>query len=272
MEHFLKPLIKSSFLDLIEYSCHVRSEMEQHNRILPFYVMSYLKSGEALLKIYGKEYVMRAGDAIFIPPNVIHDHIKLSKEDAVFFWWHFNYRSHFDIDILSFLHLPVKVEIQNTETFEIKFREFLEEQEREDSLSGLVYKNAKALEVFAIVLESFMQAEKTRVSSKVSPIFIEILNDISENPRADITLRDLGEKYHLNPTYLSNKFKVLFGISPIHLQRKLIVEKAQTYLISSSKSISEIAEILGFSELSSFTRFFNEKAGVSPSKYRKERY
>ena len=40
------------------------------------------------------------------------------------------------------------------------------------------------------------------------------------------------------------------------------------YLVSSGMSIGEIADELHFSDHAVFTRFFTEKAGISPKKYR----
>ncbi|GFI50751.1 HTH-type transcriptional activator RhaR [Lachnospiraceae bacterium] len=83
-----------------------------------------------------------------------------------------------------------------------------------------------------------------------------------------MTLKKLGEKYHMNPTYISNKFKEYFGVSPIVLQRNMLFEMAKDYLVSSSININEIADRLKFRDHAVFTRFFSERAGMSPTKYR----
>ena len=93
---------------------------------------------------------------------------------------------------------------------------------------------------------------------------MDIFDDISQRPTAGMNLKTLAEKYHMNPTYISNKFKEYFGISPIFLQRNMLFEKAKDYLLSSAMNINEISEELGFSEHAVFTRFFTEKAGISP--------
>lgn len=87
-------------------------------------------------------------------------------------------------------------------------------------------------------------------------------------PKANKSLTAIAQKYHMNASYLSNRFKEYFGISPIFLHRELLSERAKELLITSSLSIGEIAEELGFSDIAVFTRFFTEKTGVSPSKYR----
>lgn len=144
----------------------------------------------------------------------------------------------------------------------------MEAIQNERTIADMIYKNAKALEVLACIFDSFLQCQKTQMAPDIPNIFIDIFNDISEKPRADMTLGKLGEKYHMNPTYISNKFKEYFGISPIVLQKNMLFERAKDYLVSSSMSISEIADELCFSDHAVFTRFFTEKAGISPKKYR----
>ena len=97
---------------------------------------------------------------------------------------------------------------------------------------------------------------------------MDIFDDISQMPRAGMNLKTLAEKYHMNPTYISNKFKEYFGISPIFLQRNMLFEKPKDYLVSSAMNINEISEELGFSEHAVFTRFFTERAGISPKEFR----
>lgn len=273
MNELLRPLIKNSYLELIEYNRHIRTEMAQYNRTLNYYVLSYLKRGEALLRMYGQEYVIQPGEAILIPPNIVHDHIKTSEEDAEFLWWHFNYKSRFDVDVLSFLNLRVKVKLEDPETFERLFEEFLGANNKMSDVTEMLYQNAKAMVLFANVLDDFIcGSDETDMSAKIriSTEFFRIFQDIAGNPRADTTLTQIARKYHMNPTYVSNKFKKCLGMPFMQLQKKMVIEKAKDYLLSTSYSISEISQLLGFGDPTTFTRLFTEKVGVSPSKFRRE--
>lgn len=265
---WLKPLIQRAYLEIVEYDYQIRTEMIQMNRELPYCVMSYLKRGEALLRVQGQEYYCKKGDAIFLPHHVMHDHIKTSKEEAVFLWWHFNFRTAYNMDVLSLLKLPYRVRMENSADFENRFFEYMEAIRNEKTIADMIYKNAKALEVLASLFDSFLHSEKTQMAPDIPGNFIEIFNDISGEPRADMTLKKLGEKYHMNPTYISNKFKEYFGVSPIVLQRNMLFEMAKDYLVSSSININEIADRLKFRDHAVFTRFFSERAGMSPTKYR----
>ena len=79
MSEWLKPLIQRAFLEILDYDYQVRTEMNQRNRELPCCVMSYLKKGEALLRVDGAEYYCTAGDAIFVPPRNFSGGILISE-------------------------------------------------------------------------------------------------------------------------------------------------------------------------------------------------
>lgn len=272
MNEFLRPLIQRAVLEIVDYSHTKRTEMVQLKRKLPYCVMSYLKTGEALLRVNGKEYHCGAGDAIFVPPNVEHDHIKLSREETEFMWWHFNFRTSYNIDVSTLMNLPYKVHIQNTSDFERKFIAYLEAIENEVTISDMIHKNAKAMEILACVFDNFLLSESMEAAFNIPQIFVDIFEDVTSAPRADMSLTTLSRKYHMSPTYISNKFKDYYGISPIFLQRNMLFERAKIYLISTEKGINEISDLLGFSEHAVFTRFFTKRAKISPKEFRDTNY
>jgi AraC family transcriptional regulator, arabinose operon regulatory protein len=264
----LRPLIQNAVLNIVEFDFHTKSELNTIARTTSFYVMSYLKCGEALVRIDGIEYIAKPGSIVLLPPYKPHDHIKTSKEDAVFLWWHFNFITSGKVDILSLLKLPVVTYMTNTSVFESTFLQYMDAINREESIPALVYRNAKAMEVLACLFEGIMSSGNAQLNPDVPKVFYDILEDITGAPHVNLSLSLIAEKYHMNATYISNRFKSYFGISPIFLHRELLVEKAKQLLVSGHLSIGEVSGKLGFSDLGTFTRFFSEKAGVSPTKYR----
>jgi AraC-like DNA-binding protein len=231
--------------------------------------MSYLKEGSAKLVIEGNEYCATPGDLTFIPANTTHDHIKTSKEDAVFLWWHFNFTTSYGVDILKLVHLPTITTIENTLEFENTFIRYLESINNADTIPEFITRKARALDVLASLFESVLSLGDIKLNSEVPEVFLKILEDVSYNAKANLSLRDIAEKYHMNPTYISNRFKKYFGKSPIALHRELLIERAKELLLS-SMTIFEIAEDLGFSDVSIFSRFFSNKTEISPSKFRNQ--
>jgi AraC-like DNA-binding protein len=77
-----------------------------------------------------------------------------------------------------------------------------------------------------------------------------------------------AEKMHLSPNYFSDLLKSETGKNTQEHIHCRLLEKAKTLLVSSNLSINEIAYELGFGFPQSFSKFFKNKAGVSPTLFR----
>ena len=82
---------------------------------------------------------------------------------------------------------------------------------------------------------------------------------------------DLGfyaDALHISTTYLSRIVKHTTGHTVYAHLAGLLCAEARRYLESTDKDIKEIADRLGFSDQSSFGKFFRAQTGTSPSRYR----
>lgn len=82
------------------------------------------------------------------------------------------------------------------------------------------------------------------------------------------SVRQLAEKLHFSPKYLSDLLKQETGKSAIEHIHYHLIEKAKNLLLNSQESISEIAYQLGFEQAPSFSKLFKKKTGLSPKEYR----
>jgi DNA-binding response OmpR family regulator len=96
----------------------------------------------------------------------------------------------------------------------------------------------------------------------------KVLKIISEDIR-DYTfdVGSLHEKIGMSRTHLTRKLKILTGISPGILIRNVRLEKAAELLEHKTGNITEIANSVGISNPSGFTRLFRSYFGVSPKEY-----
>jgi len=85
----------------------------------------------------------------------------------------------------------------------------------------------------------------------------------------ELTREDLAAHVHLNPAYLSRLFRKETGVvlSDYILQERM--KKAADLLVSTSKTISEVADSLGYGNFSYFARLFRKVHGIAPHDYRK---
>jgi AraC-like DNA-binding protein len=82
------------------------------------------------------------------------------------------------------------------------------------------------------------------------------------------TVKYCAEAMNLSPNYFSDLLKSETGKNTQEHIHYHLLEKAKTILVSSDKSINEIAYELGFEYPQSFSKFFKKKVGVSPSLFR----
>ena len=77
-----------------------------------------------------------------------------------------------------------------------------------------------------------------------------------------------AEKVHLSANYLSDLLKKETGKNVKEHINEVLVKKAKNMLLSSSRSVSEIAFDLGFNYPHYFSRMFKSHTGFTPAKYR----
>ncbi|SFU69641.1 AraC-type DNA-binding protein [Pustulibacterium marinum] len=82
------------------------------------------------------------------------------------------------------------------------------------------------------------------------------------------TVAYFADELHLSPNYFGDLIKKETGISALdHIQHKLI-EIAKEKMFNIEKSISQIAQEIGFEYPQHFTRMFKKNVGISPKEYR----
>jgi signal transduction histidine kinase/DNA-binding response OmpR family regulator/ligand-binding sensor domain-containing protein len=107
--------------------------------------------------------------------------------------------------------------------------------------------------------------EKESVDDRFMRKVITILNENIHN--FDFNVKVLQGKTGMSRTHLFRKLKVLTGLGPVTLIRKLRMEKAAMLLLNKSGNITEISNSVGISNPSYFTRCFKEHFGMTPKEY-----
>ena len=93
---------------------------------------------------------------------------------------------------------------------------------------------------------------------------------IDHHFKESLTLDQLAEEAHMNKFYLSHAFKQEYGISPINYMISRRLEESKYLLAETDLSMSQIAQLLGFSSLSYFSQVFHRTQGISPMEYRQQ--
>ena len=87
---------------------------------------------------------------------------------------------------------------------------------------------------------------------------------------SDVSVEDLAADMNLSRVQLYRKVKAISGSSPVELLRTARLNRAYQLLITTDKSVSEIAYDVGFTAPSYFTKCFKETYGMLPGDARKQ--
>ena len=83
------------------------------------------------------------------------------------------------------------------------------------------------------------------------------------------TLEQMANEFQVSVSYLSHSFKRATGHSVMQYMTQRRIGEAQTLLVTTTQPIKQIAQRMGYTDLSYFTRVFTHNVGMSPRKYRK---
>lgn len=89
-----------------------------------------------------------------------------------------------------------------------------------------------------------------------------------DNPGFNID--SLCDLLHMSRTSFYNKLKSLTGQAPVDYVRLIRLNRAQALLKEHRYTITEVADMIGFSDAKYFREVFKKHFGVSPSQYAKD--
>lgn len=93
---------------------------------------------------------------------------------------------------------------------------------------------------------------------------------IRENRKEEISNTEIGAIFGYHPFYVSNKLKEAKGITLRQYIINYRLKIAKRLLELTDKSVGEIADEVGFSDASYFTKSFKSSVGMTPKEYRNQ--
>ena len=105
--------------------------------------------------------------------------------------------------------------------------------------------------------------------SKVPAWFGNVQTYIVDHYNETISIDKLADIAHLSSSHFAHSFKDYLGLSPIEYQYRLRINHACEYLTLTDRSIEEIADLVGFNNVTNFYVIFKKQAGCTPARYKK---
>ena len=127
----------------------------------------------------------------------------------------------------------------------------------------------KLQELFIKLSREDHEAQFAAIDQKTRHAFQKLRNEIIMDPSKHHNVSEMAKKLYLSASAFHNIYRALFGKSPMEDLISSRIHNAASELINTNKPISQIAEELGYSNPSHFSRQFRKQTGVNPTAYRK---
>lgn len=139
--------------------------------------------------------------------------------------------------------------------------QFLKTLQQVTSMDTLCYKLQETVEVFT---DSMFNS----IPTKNNELIKRAIAYIARNYAFKITLEEVAEQVHLNPSYFSTIFKQSCGSSFKEYLNMVRIEESKRLLANTNYSVIDIAIATGFEDQSYFSKVFKKYTGLTPKQFR----
>lgn len=245
--------------------------------------INYIISGVQQTTFSGSSYEFKTGDMILIPPGIPHENQCISKEGLTYFCMHF------DIDdpaiqqkLIMYCTILLKKDNQSYSSIKTVIHEYISLlTEDKFDIQGRLRVQQLVIEL-VIHLLNYADFEQVKVKSsdnttlilaiEIAELLQENLRKFMENPIEEnqqlLSLNLLSHAFGISESTMLKAFKKVYSVSPKYYLDQLRYNESRYLLHQPGLSISEIAEIIGYQNLSHFSRQFKKWNGQSPKQYR----
>ncbi len=250
--------------------------------------LAYVVEGEFQQKIMGQDIKFKEGEICLIDKNCLHqDYLFFNKSTIIFIGLANEIFDEVMVGkieeegILNFLRMALmkQKDVQQYVHFKPKNQEnkqienllltLLTELECKDEASRYICKGLviRILRHISSKYEFFLSNEQRKKMNWI--IFEEITNYIRER-YADITIRELVQKFHFNEDYYNRLLKDRAGMTYSEYVQNIRLSQAEKLLKMTSMTVDEVANQVGYHNKGYFYKIFVERYGVTPSRFRKQ--
>jgi AraC-like DNA-binding protein len=242
--------IKTCSDDLHAYKEHLHKELS----------IGYIKKGATVLNVNGKDYYIKAGEAVIIYPYVSHKCQPVDISDWSFTMVYID--DEFCKGIFNNVDIKNSIGIKKLDDCELNQIKHLSEVLKSDV--SRFDKEVELINAFSELLNTCDINIQLQSSKKMNLVKVYI-----EKHFLDILqLKDLEERFDIDKFALIRNFRRKFNTTPNAYQLQLKIDYGK-YLLKSSNNIVDIALKSGFYDQAHFTKEFKKAYGVTPLRYYK---
>lgn len=253
---------------------HYHSEME----------LFYMEKGTLDMYIEKQTFRLNAGDAIFIPPNLIHSANRISPPDKDCCFYAFVFSEKMLMDTLpEYCNNYIQPVYSNPISCIIPLcGSYSWQKEIIDSLINIFSQRNHSIDtcellirgnlliIWQLLYNNHIKPNNSNISDNNSfPQIQECINYIQENYSENISLDKLARNAGFSTGHFCRLFKNMTGFTPFNYINRIKIAASCELLLNTDKKISEISSLCGYNNISYYNRTFTKIMKETPSGYRK---
>ncbi len=233
-----------------------------------FFEIFYLNSGECFFLLKDNVYHMKKGDLVFIAPGELH-HAQYSGNSCEIV--NICFKKEFLLtDSSSQMHSFMgSVPALYQEDFEKIISKMLSESTSIDQYSDAFLSGYLHILLLMLMRNSVMNEDEPDLLNSRDAEILLATKYIYKNFQKPLTLEEVSAVASLSPTYFSKKFKATTGMGFKEYLNYVRLKHAQTALLTTNNTITDIALEYGFNDSNYFKDLFKKVYGKSPREFRK---
>lgn len=212
-------------------------------------------SGEATFSLNGVPYIVNNDTLLHAGPRMAIE-IQTASSDWEYIVIH--YKNHYDVVGLSNMHFSLEFGENN------KVGYFIQQLIQFNKLPGDLMQ-LKCQRFLTQLIETILLSAKMKTSTNLVD---QALTLITENFDQQITVNEIAESVGCERRKFTYLFEKQIGLSPIQYLTEYRLKQAKIMLRSTAMPVSEIAELVGYSDAYYFCRVFKKHYHMTPSEFR----
>lgn len=241
-----------------------------------FYIL--VETGTAEFVIDCHSYIIGKGDMLLVAPRMSVKLMKKSSDFGTcglcmepFFFDSLSIGNYVYKRLYNSSHTTYVLRLEDSDTVHIRktldlMSHYLTSDHPAEMAGSLV--NFLLLQITEIFhSQNVYPAGRVKHSDALFRLFRKLL---AENYRKEHELQFYADSLHISQTYLSRVIRQISGKTVNNYIAEALYTDARRLLVFTDLTVKEIAEQLGFSDQSSFGKFFKKKSETSPANFRDE--
>ena len=241
-----------------------------------FYIL--VETGTAEFVVDCHSYIVGKGDMLLVAPRMSIELMKKSSDFGTcglcmepFFFDSLSIGNYVYKQLYNSSHTTYVLRLEDSDTGHIRktldlMSHYLTSDHPAEMAGSLV--NFLLLQITEIFhSQNVHPAGRVRRSDALFRLFRKLL---AENYRKEHELQFYADSLHVSQTYLSRVIRQVSGKTVNNYIAEALYTDARRLLVFTDLTVKEISEQLGFSDQSSFGKYFKKKSETSPANFRDE--